>query len=288
MLPTVRGILAKTVDYFSAKGVDSPKLSAELLVCHALCMDRIGLYCSLDRPLPEPELALIRPLVRRRAAGEPVALIVGTKEFYGLDFKVDRHTLVPRPETEHLVEEAVEALKPQGLDRAFELADLGTGSGCLAVTLACQLPGARVNAVDISPEALDVARANAQAHGVAERVGFTCGDFSCLPEAGEGYDLVVSNPPYIPEDQYLELSREVRDFEPRGALVGGGDKGLDLPGRAAAAALAALKAGGLFFMEIGFDQGPAACGLLAELGFVDVQLKKDLAGHDRIVCGRAP
>lgn len=279
---TVREILGKTETYLLDKGVDSPKLSAQLLLAQALGLDRLGLILAMDRPLTPDELDAVRPLVARRGRGEPVALILGTREFYGLDFAVTTDTLIPRPETEGLIDRAKE-LFPDSPPEAF--ADLGTGSGCLAVTLAVTFPQALGLALDLSPAALAVARQNAARHGVENRVSFFEGDFSRLPAREGGYALIVSNPPYVSVAEYRECSREVRDFEPQSALVPG-ETGLEAIPVVAATAFRALASGGWLLVEIGWRQGPDAAAILTAHGFTDVAVRRDLAGHDRIVEGR--
>lgn len=280
--PTVREILGKTEGYLAERGVDSPKLSAQLLLAQALGLDRLGLILAMDRPLTPDELDSVRPLVARRGQGEPVALIAGAREFYGLDFAVTHDTLIPRPETEGMIDR-VKELFPDKAPTAF--ADLGTGSGCLAITLAVVFPQVTGLALDASPGALAVARQNAARHGVEDRVRFFEGDFSRLPVREGGYDLIVSNPPYVSAAEYRECSREVRDFEPRSALVPG-ETGLEAIPVVAAAAMGALAPGGWLLVEIGWRQGPDATAILTAQGFADVALRRDLAGHDRIVEGR--
>ena len=295
--PTVREILGKTEVYLREKNVDSPRLSAQLLLAKGLEMDRIHLIVNLDRPLKEAELAVIRPLVARRGKGEPMAYILGEREFYGLNFMVSPEVLIPRPETELLIEEALRLFTK---DAPLTVADLGCGSGCLAVTLAKQFPCATVTALDLSPTALAVALQNAEKHGVSASVACVQGDFATLPLVAGGYDLIVSNPPYVSQAEYAELSPEVACFEPRCALV---PQVQDVPGRpnacCAASGLEAypvvvavaqrcLKPMGILAMEIGWKQGEALKALLesVEFGFESVTVLKDLAGHDRVVLGR--
>lgn len=264
-------------------GVDSPRLSAELLAAHALGCSRLTLNLERGRVLTGKELAAVEALIARRAEGEPVAYILGSREFYGLDFVVSPAVLIPRPETEHIVE-GVEARFAKG--QAFRFADLGTGSGILAVTLTTLFPEARGVAVDISADALNVARANAEAHNVADRLDFLQADFTV--ETVEGaFDLVVSNPPYVTEAEFAAASHEVTGFEPAGALVSGAD-GLDhiramLPGVAAM-----LNPGGWLLMEIGCGQGQAVINIIIDKQplFEEVGVEKDLAGRDRVVVAR--
>lgn len=280
---TIRSVLAKSEEWFAARGVNDPRRSAQLLLAHALDKDRLTLLLDADRPLTEGELAPFRALVRRRGAGEPVAYILGEWEFYGLPFRVGPGVLVPRPETEGIVDAARATFAP---DAPLRFADLGTGSGCLAVTLAAQFPAARGVAVDLSPDALALARANAAANNVADRIDFLQADFGRLPDApglkDACCDLVVANPPYVTEDEYAALSREVANFEPRGALLAGPD-GLDAVRALLPQARRLLRPGGLFLMEIGYRQGDAASALTTAAGLGSVRVLRDLAGHQRIV-----
>lgn len=282
--PTVREILGKSEVFFEGRGVDSPKLSAQLLLAKALGLDRLGLILDMDRPLTPDELDAVRPLVARRGQGEPVAYILGEREFYGLDFAVTPATLIPRPETELIIDRALE-LFPGGALRSF--ADLGTGSGCLAVTLAVRFPEAKGLALDVSREALAVARQNAARHQVAQRLTFLEADFADLPPHPGGYELIVSNPPYVSAAEYRECSREVRDFEPVGALTPG-KTGLEVIPAVARTAFAALAPGGRLLVEIGWKQGPDAAASASQAGFADVVVRRDLAGCDRVVEGRRP
>lgn len=269
---------------FAAAGVDSPALSARLVAGHALGLDEVGLALARDRVLTLAEAARIEDLALRREAGEPVAYLLGRKEFYGREFFVDARVLVPRPETEHLVEAVLARFDPQA---PLLFADLGTGSGALAVTLALEFPQSRGLAVDCSPGALTVARANARALGAAGRVLFVQADFARPLGAEASLDVVVANPPYIPEAEYPGLSREVRDFEPRGALVGGAD-GLDPLRLIAAAWSSALRPGGWMLAEHGAEQGMGARKALARVqpGTPAPETLRDLAGLERITAAQ--
>jgi len=282
--PTVREILKKTETYLAGRGVDAPRLSAQLLLARAAGLDRLGLVMAMDRPLTPGEIEAARGLVARRGRGEPMAYILGEREFYGLDFAVTPATLIPRPETELFIDRAL-ALFPGGGLGAF--ADMGTGSGCLAVTLAVRFPGAAGLALDKSGDALAVARQNAVRHGVADRVEFVLADFAELPQREGGYGLVVSNPPYVSRAEYGECSVEVRDFEPESALVPG-ETGLEAVPAVARAALGALAPGGRLLVEIGWKQGGAAAAIVAAAGFVEVAVRPDLAGCDRLIEARLP
>lgn len=262
-------------------GVDSPRLSAELLAAHVLGCTRLSLVIDRHRVLNMDETKQIRELVARRAAGEPLAYIVGVKEFYGLDFSVTPDTLIPRPETEHIVE-AVEVLYSK--DETFHFVDLGTGSGILAVTIASLFPASTGIAVDMSPGAIAVAKNNAKMHGVDDRIVFQQGDFTTRLFDDEAFDLVVSNPPYVTAREYDEASHEVTAYEPETALVSG-DDGLDHIRDMLPLVSRMLKVGGRFLVEIGWKQGRPVVQLIESLypEFKGVCIIKDLAGHDRIV-----
>lgn len=276
---TIRRVLEWSAKDLAQRGADSPRLDAELLIAEALGIDRVGLYLDLDRPLATSELDRVRPLLERRRAREPVAYILGRREFWGRRFDVSPAVLVPRPDTETLVERALELL-PREAD--VQALDLGTGSGILAVTLAAERPRARIDAVDLSGEALSVARANAERHGVADRVSFHLGDlFAPLPE-GRRFDLIVSNPPYIPEREVAELPPEISRFEPKLALAAG-DDGLDVLRRIAADAFSWLAPGGIILVEIGMGQADAVQALFAAAGLVALRSHADLAGIARVV-----
>ena len=268
---------------------ETPRLDAELLLAHVLGWERARLLAEGRLPLTERQAAAYRELVARRAALEPVAYLVGHKEFYGLDFTVDRRALVPRPETELLVELTLSIARTKNqeprtdhemsvLGSRFSVLDVGTGSGAIAVALAVHLPMARIIAIDISPDALDLARQNAERHGVADRVRLIAGDL--LDPLDEPVDLIVSNPPYT---ILSEIDEAVRRHEPRQALDGGAD-GLELYRRLLAQARAKLRPGGIVLLEIGATQA-AAVTELARRAFPEaaIAVYQDLAGLDRVV-----
>ncbi len=275
---TTLKLIAWTQGYFARAGVASPRLDAELLLAHALSCDRVRLYLDFDKPLGAAELAAFRELVRRRAEGEPVAYLTGVKEFHGRRFRVDARVLVPRPETELLLEAALPALTEGGA-----ALDLCTGSGALAVTLALERPGARVTATDLSAEALEVAAANAAALGA--KVVLLQGDlFGALPSPPPRFDVIVANPPYVPSGEWDGLPREVRR-EPRLALDGGSD-GLRLLSRIAAEAPRFLVPGGLLVAEMHESHLEALPRLCREAGFASAEARRDLAGLPRLVVAR--
>jgi release factor glutamine methyltransferase len=244
---TVGRLLEWTTGWLRGREADSPRLDAEVLLASVLGCQRIELYTRFDDVVADEPRAAFRELVKRRGHGEPVAYLTGTKEFFSLSFRVTRDVLVPRPETESLVVRSLDLCR--GLAGA-RIVDVGTGSGAIAVVLARHLPGASITAIDISPQAVAVARENVEAHGVADRVRVLEGDLlSGLPEE-ETFDLIVSNPPYIREDEFAGLPRDVRDFEPRGALVAG-PRGVEPLERLAGMAADRLVTGGWLLVEIG-------------------------------------
>jgi len=272
---TTLKVLAWTKDYLTAKGVENARLEAEWLLCAATGLDRVGLYLNFDKPLNDGELASFRAMVARRARREPLQHILGTQEFYGLDFEVSPDVLIPRHDTETLVAEAL-ARRPD----ALSVLDIGTGSGCIAVALARHLPDATVTAIDISPAALAMARRNAERNGAV--VEFLAGSL-LAPVAGRRFDLIVSNPPYIPTADIDRLEPEVRDFDPRGALDGGPD-GLDVYRTLIPAAPAHLNPAGWFLVEVGIGQAPAVGELFRNCGeYGPVATAADPGGIERVV-----
>jgi len=280
---TISRILAWTLGYFADKGLDSPRLDAELLLAHVLGKSRVYLYTHYDQPLSVAEREAYRALVLRRGKYEPVAYILGSREFYGRSFKVTSDVLVPRPETEHLVDAVLEWLAAEKFG-APRLADVGTGSGIIAVSLAAELPTATLDAVDLSEGALVIARENAATHAVAERITFCTGDLAA-PLVGRGpYTALAANLPYIPESDRAGLSPDVRLHEPSLALFAGAD-GLTLVRRLIAAAPALLARPGLVALEIGAGQWPAVQALLAAAGCARTWSAADLQGHARVALG---
>ncbi len=271
-------LIAWTQGYLARAGVDAPRLTAELLLAQALGVDRVRLYLDFDKPIGPEELSRFRALVKRRGEGEPTAYLVGAREFYGRRFRCDARALVPRPETELLVEVALALLPPGGT-----ALDLCTGTGCVGITLALERPGARVVATDLSPEALSLAAENAAALGAA--LTLREGDlFAPLP-AGSLFDVIAANPPYVPSGELSGLSREVRR-EPRLALDGGPD-GLGLARRIAAEASRWLVPGGALLLEMHESHLTSLPALLAGSGFTGVEVRRDLAGLPRLALARA-
>lgn len=280
---TVLEIIKRSTDFLQRHGVESPRLNAELLTGHALGLKRMQLYLQFERPLTEPELALIRPLVKRRSEREPLQYILGTAEFAGLTLKVDRRALIPRPETELLVE----LITQRGLEAPARILDLGTGSGALALALAMHYPAAVVTAVDASAEALALAAENRAKAGLGERVRLVQSDwFAALP-AGEKFELIVSNPPYLSDRETDETTPEVKGFEPRTALSAGPDGAEDLVA-IIQAARSWLVPGGRLALETGIGQHGPLKALLAEAGYTEVESRQDLTDRDRFLLARAP
>ena len=278
---TIMKILNWTKQYFAKKGVENPRLDAEILLCTVLGCERINLYVDFERPLTDEELAIFRGYVLRRGAQEPLAYILGEKAFMRNSFKVTKDTLVPRPETELLVENIIHLAEAVG--GAVKILDIGTGSGAIIVSLLDYLPQAKGVGVDISVGALTVARENAQKIGVLERCGFIRSDvFSKVP-LDKKFDIIVSNPPYIPAADIATLAQDVQQ-EPRGALDGGED-GLDFYRQITAKAQEHLVEDGLLAFEIGYDQGEAVAALCRQAGFTTTIVLKDYADLDRMVLG---
>jgi len=272
-------IIKRNTDFFASKGVENPRHDTELLIGHALGLKRMQLYLQFERLLTEPELAKIRPLVRRRAAREPLQHIVGEIEWGGIKLKTDARALIPRPETELLFELA---LKYGSASR--KILDLGTGTGALALAFANACADARVTAVDSSDDALALARENAVALGsaVAERVTFLKSDWFAALDPAEIFDLIIANPPYLTETEVAEAAPEVRLHEPRAALVAGEAGCADLL-RIIAAAPARLSEGGLLALETGIAQHDTLRTACATAGFARCESRKDLTGRDRFV-----
>jgi release factor glutamine methyltransferase len=280
---TIKALLVWTTDFLAKKGIENPRADAQILLGHVLGYDKTYLTVNFAEQPSEADRNRFKELIHRRVAGWPVAYLVGTRDFYSLTFEVSPAVLIPRPDTETLVLEALTLLKPL---KEPAVLDLGTGSGCIAVTIAHEKKDARVTAVDVSPDALAVARRNAERNGVADRVTFLQGDlFEPLP-AGIAFDLVVSNPPYIAGHEFAGLQPEVRDHEPRGALDGGAD-GLAFYRRIAAGVGPFLKPGGRLLLEIGSTQDADVRAILGERPELEVgPTLKDLAGHTRVTTAK--
>jgi release factor glutamine methyltransferase len=282
---SIKRVLTWATDDFKRRGNKSARLDAELLLGEALSLDRIKLIAHAERPLTDDELSRYRELIKRRRASEPIAYILGRREFFALPMLVDRRVLIPRPDTEVLVETALDGTRERHL--YGRMLDLCTGSGCVAIAFAKQRPTWRITAVDLSPDAASVARENVRRAGVVYQLAILEGDLFEPLSADAQFELITANPPYIPSADIAGLDADVRDFEPRLALDGGSD-GLQITRRLVSEATRYLIPGGLLALEGGFDQAPAVEALLAEHGFEDITRRKDLAGIERVVSGRRP
>jgi len=284
---TVLRLLQWTTDFFRSKGSDSPRLDAEILLSHARNCSRVELYTAYASVPSDDERVAFREMVRRRGSGMPVAQIVGYREFYSLSFRVSEATLIPRPETEHLIVEAIDCAKEMS---SFEsspwIMDIGTGSGVIAITLAKHLPQSRIVATDISADALQIAKWNAEQHGVSDRLNFVQCDLLSGVSQPDRFSLICSNPPYITDAEYSELDSSVREFEPKTALVSG-PKGTEIIERVIEVCRDRLVTGGFCIVEMS-PMIAESCRALAEDAaiFDDVKLVKDLAGHQRLLSMR--
>ncbi len=280
-MKSVLEVLTSTTEYFKTKGVESPRLNMEHLLAHILGKkSRMELYLEFDRPLGDKELDALRELVKKRGQGVPLQHLLGTTEFHGRTFLTDARALIPRPETEHFVE----LLLKLELPADARCLDVGTGSGVIALTLAAERPAAAVQAVDRSPNALGLARENADKLGLAERVEFLQGDlFAPCPGP---YDLIAANLPYVPVGDIAGLSREVQ-CDPMIALDGGQD-GLEIVARCVAQAPEKLASEGWLGLEIGHDQAPRVREMLAAAGYADIRVVQDFQEFDRFLFARRP
>jgi release factor glutamine methyltransferase len=278
---TILNLLKWTTDYFKSREIESPRPDAEVLLAEALQIGRIDLYVHYDQPLTTLELSLYKSMIKRRVQREPVAYIVGAKEFWSMDLCVSGDVLVPRPETECLVEKAL-SLIPEDVD--IKILEIGTGSGAIALALASERPRCRIIASDLSIKALGTACKNADIHGLSERIHFLCGSGGRpLKESGRPFDLILSNPPYIRTDEIDGLQPEIVRYEPRMALDGGSD-GLDCIREIICSAHRLLKPMGRLLLEIGYDQGPGVDKIAETVGcYETVAIEKDYSGHDRVV-----
>ena len=284
---TVLEAIQRSTEFLVKKGVDSPRLQTELLLAHLLKQPRMRLYLEFERVLTPAEVDGFRELIRRRGQREPLQHIVGSTSFCGLEIAVSRDALIPRPETELLAERGWTFLNQLSTSnqQPSTAMDLGTGSGCLAIALACKCPAAEVYAIDISPGALALARQNAARHGVAERIRFLQGDgFAALPQEAR-FDLIISNPPYIPSGEIASLQPEVRDYDPHPALDGGAD-GLDYGRRLAAECVPFLKPHGRVMLEFGDGQAEGLRKILQQQMWIVEAVEEDYSHRPRLMIAR--
>jgi len=279
---TILKILQWTTAYFKSHHIDSPRLTVEILLAHALNTKRIDLYTRFDQPLTKDELAIFKVLIKRRIHREPVAYITGNREFFGIDFDVSPNVLIPRPETEFLVEAALGRI-PQSVSTPLRILELGAGSGAVIVSLAVNRSGHEYVASDISMKALLTAAGNARKNGINGKILFFAGDlFTSLCPSACSFDLIVSNPPYIAGSQLTGLEPEVRDFEPTLALDGGAD-GMDIIRKIIATAPPYLNHHATLMLEIGFDQKDVVEQIVIDDGrYSPPEFVKDYGGHHRV------
>lgn len=282
---TVSEVIQRSTEYLAQKGVDSPRYNIEEMLAHVLQLPRLQLYLNFERRLADREIEALRALVKRRGQREPLQHILGTASFCGLEIAVNRSALVPRPETELLAERAWQFLA--SFSGPVTCLDFGTGTGCLAIALAVKVPSAVVHALDVSSDSLALARENAARHQVAERVQFHCGDgFAGLP-SGIQFDLIVSNPPYIPTADLDSLQPEVRDHDPRAALDGGPD-GLDFHRRLAQESEPWLKPGAAIMLEFGDNQADSIRDIFSAQKWIVEAVEEDYSRRPRIFVARRP
>jgi release factor glutamine methyltransferase len=284
---TIQKLLNWVTEYLATKGIESPRFSAELLLSEVLSLKRIELYTQFDKQVPRQQLDKLHELVKRAVLHEPVAYLTGKTEFYSLELEITSDCLIPRPETELLVQRAIEFLRTRsGIQY---ICDLCTGSGCIAVAIAKNFPEARVTATDISAAALEVAARNVEKHRLTEHVRLLCGDLfePVIQQLDVGqFDLIVCNPPYVSTAEYEKLDKNVKDYEPESALLAGED-GLDVYRRIIEKVDNFLKPGAALMLEIGYAQGPAIKDLLEQIAaFAEIKIEKDFHDNDRIVIAK--
>ncbi len=280
---TVMRLLEWTTGFFRKKGSDSPRLDAEVLLAHARGCERIELYTAFGEEPDDEQRVAFREMVRRRGEGTPVAQLVGYREFYSMKFRVNEHVLIPRPETEHLVIEALDVAKASEIkDRPLRIADVGTGSGVIAVTLAKHLPEAEFVAVDQSEAALEIAKWNAEKHEVHDRIEFHQSDLLSAVETPKQFDIICTNPPYVTDAEYDELSPSVKNFEPKEALVSG-PSGAEIIQRIIEESQTRLAEGGRLIIELSPMIADACQGIAKEAEFDEIRFIKDLQGHRLIL-----
>jgi len=283
---TIRDLMKFCIDYLQSHGFDEARLNVELLLSHALHCQRIELYTRFDQPLSKDELAGFRALYERRLKHEPVQYIVGTAGFMGMQFQVDRRVLIPRPETETLVEQTMLVCGRNPEETPLSMLEVGTGSGNIAIAVAKFVRNIHVTSIDTNGEALEVARGNATAHGVTDRVTFhEMSVFAPIVESlAQQYDLLVSNPPYVSEEDWKQLAPEIRSFEPLLAVSDSGD-GYAFYRRIAELAPALLRKNGSILVEIGYGQSDSVQKIFNGAGVSELSVVKDLQGIPRVVVG---
>ena len=278
---TVLESLTLSTDFLEKKGIESPRLNAELLLAEILECKRLDLYLKFDQPLKENEVDKYREWISRRGKFEPLQYITGKVEFYGLQFKVTRDVLIPRPETEILVEEIIKFCKGK---TGLKILDIGTGSGNIPISLAKNLNGVQITTIDVSADAIEVAKENAVLNGIESEIKFLVSDLNHFNTEAGLFDIVVSNPPYISAEEYPTLQKEITEYEPAIALTDSND-GLDYYRAIAKKSKSLLKSGGNIFLEIGQGQKEDVEKILSGNNFINIQFIKDYQQIDRIVYG---
>jgi release factor glutamine methyltransferase len=285
----IKDLLKVSTDYLKDKGIENPRLNAEVLLAHQLKVGRMSLYLNFDQPLTDNELSIYRSLIKRRIVHEPLQYITGIQEFWSLSFRVNRHVLIPRPETEIIVEQAISLAKTcKEKEESLKILDLGTGCGAISIALAKEIPRALIWATDISHDALCVARQNAVTHGVSDRVTFCQGDlWDPFPKRDIRFDMIVSNPPYVSSKEYKDLPPEVRDYEPRRALDGGED-GMVYLEKIIRGGHSFLNPGGWIILEMAPSQTQTALDIIAQMGrYQQAARIEDYSRHYRVVTARS-
>ncbi len=281
MLTVLESIKLST-EFLTNKGIESPRINAELMLANILNCKRLDLYLSFERPLSEGETNLYREFIRRRSKFEPLQYILGSVEFYGLEFKVNKSVLIPRPETEILVETILKSVEK---DSALNILDIGTGSGIIAISLAKNLPASSITAIDSSDSALVIAKENAELNGVEKQIKFKSSDIITNEvDLGYPFDIVVSNPPYISMEDYKDLAPELRLYEPQIALTDNFD-GLNFYRTITGKSKTLLNKGGKLFFELGQGQSKKVSDILQQANFSNIVIKKDYQNIDRVISG---
>ncbi len=273
---TLLEVLKRTTEYFRTRGIENPRLDAEWLLAHVLGLQRLHLYLQFERPMQERELEELRPLVRRRGAREPLQYVLGETGFFSLTIRTDRRALIPRPETERLVELTIDKVECPPI----RILDLGTGTGAILLSLLKHWPEAAGTAVDRSDAAMELARENADSLGMAGRAGFLCSDWYDALDDADPFDLIVSNPPYLSPEEWTTAEPEVKDFEPREALAAEESGRADLK-TIIAGAPRHLKRGGLLALETGIAQHDSLTEFARRRGFTSIESVRDHHGRDR-------
>ena len=283
---TILSLLTWSTEYLQEKHFENPRLNVELLLSHSLNITRVQLYVQFEKPLTETELANFKKLFQRRLQHEPLQYIIGETEFYGLKFFVDERVLIPRPETEILIEEVIQQSKTFPEKEIINILDIGTGSGNIAITLAEHILNANIIAIDISNNALDVAKENARRNEVETKVEFLCDDLFNLKSEIKNlkFDILVSNPPYISEEEFSFLQPEIKNYEPTIATTDNSD-GLSFYRRISDLGKERLSENGMIIVEVAYNQSERVKNIFANAGYKNISTRKDYNGIERIVTG---